>query len=367
MSRSFFIESSKTVFNESYGIVPESFIEGAATYGLIPNNFRQFTATGGSTGTENRLFKCSTGTSVGGYGAIQSFRSVPHRVGKGVFGRFSGYFSGSAANSWQGIGFISIGEEMSFGYNGSDFGVWHRYGGLSEVRTITVSGAAGGSENLTLTLNGVGYTIPLTSGSVEHNAYEIASWLNSNQSVWGADQLDDTVIISALSDGAKSGSYSFSSSTASGSVAQNIAGVTKTSDFVAQSEWNGNSLSQTLDPSKGNLYQISYQNMGWGSIKYYIMDPVRGKYINVHTINYPNTSQTQSVPNPSMRVGMYCVSLGSTTNLSVYVNSFDAAIEGTGNRTRNPRAYSASQNISNTDETAMLTIRNRRTYNSYNN
>lgn len=367
MSRSFFNEGSKSAFNEDYGVSPESFIEGSATYGLIPANFREFTATGGSTGVDGRLFKTSTGTSVGGYGAIQSFRAIPHRVGKGVSGRFSGYFSSSTANSWQGIGFISIGEEMSFGYNGANFGVWHRYGGLSEVRTITVTGAASGSENLTLTLNGTGYTIPLTSGTVEHNAYEIAEWLNSNQSVWGADQLDDTIIINALSDGAKAGSYTFSSSTATGSIAQNTAGVTKTSDFIAESSWNGESLSQTHDPSMGNLYQISYQNMGWGEIKYYIMDQMKGHFINVHTIRIPNTTQTLGIPNPSMRVGMYCVSIGSTTDLSVYANSFDASIDGVSSRTRNPRSYSASQNISTTNETAILTLRNRRTYNGYNN
>ena len=84
----------KTAFNESLVESNTSYIEGSASYNLIPANFRQFTANGGSTGTEDRKFKVSTGTTVGGYGAIQSFRSVPHRVGKSVACRFSGYFSG---------------------------------------------------------------------------------------------------------------------------------------------------------------------------------------------------------------------------------------------------------------------------------
>lgn len=356
----------KTAFNELEAAPSIAYIEGSATYDLIPANFRTFTANNGTATTEDRLFKTTTSTTSGGYGAIQSFRAVPHRVGKGVTGRFSGYFESNAATSWQGIGFISIGEEMSFGYNGTDFGVWHRYGGLSEVRTITITGGAGASTDLTLTLNGTAYTIPLTSGTVEHNAYEIAAWLNENQSVWGADQLDDTVIINALSDGAKSGSYSFSHATATGTIAQNTAGVTKTSDFVAQADWNG-AVFEDLDPSKGNLYQISYQNMGWGSIIYSIIDPATGNFKDVHTIRYPNTEQTMGIPNPSMRTGMYCVSLGSTTDLAVYVNSMAAFVDSVSNKTRNPRAYSATQEITTTDETAVLTIRNRKTYNSYNN
>ena len=104
--------STRTAFDEIKAPQSVPYIEGASTYGLIPANFREFTATGGSAGVEGRLFKVSTGTSVGGYGAVQSFRSLPHRAGQGVTGRFSGYFASNAALSWQGIGFISLGEEM---------------------------------------------------------------------------------------------------------------------------------------------------------------------------------------------------------------------------------------------------------------
>lgn len=359
----------KTAFNEVEISPSTPYVEGSATYNLIPNNFREFTSGTGTTGTEDRKFKVTTGTGSGGYGAIQSFRSLSHRVGKGVTCRFSGYFTTNVANSWQGIGMISVGDEVSFGYNGTDFGIWHRYNGLPEVRTIQVTGASGGSSNLTLTLNSVAYTIPLTTGSVQHNAYQIAAWLNntSNQSVWTADQLDDSVIISALSDGAKSGTYSFSHGSATGTITQNTAGATKTSDFVSESDWNGETLSRSLDPSKGNLYQISYQDMGFGSIKYYIMDEISENFKNVHTIRYPNSYTTLSLPNPALRTGMYCVSLGSTTNLSVYAHSFGSYVEGIANKTRNPRAFSANQTITSTDETAILTLRNRKTYNYLNN
>lgn len=359
---------AKTAFNETIAESNKSYIEGSAIYGLIPANFRQFTATGGSTGAENRLFKVSTGTSVGGYGAIQSFRALPHRVGKSVSCRLSGYFEDNVANSWQGIGMIAVGEELSFGYNGTSFGVWHRYGGLSEVRTITVTTGAGGAETLTLTLNSVPYSIPITSGTASHNAYEIAAWLNANQSVWGADNIDDTVIINALSDGAKSGTYTYSASgTGAGSIAQNTAGVTKTSTHIPQADWNGEQLDFTLDPSKGNLYQIQYQNMGYGNVIFSIMSPNSNKYIRVHTIKWTNSSTILGIPNPSMRVGLYAASTGSTTNLNVYASGMEASVGGSGNKTRNPRGFVVSQNVTTTNETVVLALRNRRTYNGYNN
>lgn len=356
----------KTAFNELISESNVSFIEGASTYGFIPSNFRQFTSSGGSTGVENRMFKVSCGTSVGGYGAVQSLRSLPHRVGKGSMGRFSGYFTGGAVNSWQGIGLISIGEEISFGFNGVDFGVWHRYGGLSEVRTVTVSSGSGGSTNLTLTLNSVVYNIPLTAGTTAHNAYEISAWLNANQSVWGADQLNSTVIINALSDGEKAGTYSFAHGSATGSIARNLAGVTKTSNHTPIVEWNG-SVFSGFNPELGNLYQIQYQNMGFGSIIYSIMNPTTMQYDVVHNIRYPNTSAVSGIPNPSLKVGMYVASLGSETNLDVYANSLEAGVSGGSQRTRNPRALNVSQDITTTNETTLITLRNRRTYNSYNN
>lgn len=357
----------KTTFNEQKVTQDEPFIEGSASYGLIPSNFREFTATGGSTGTEDRMMKVSSGTSVGGYGAIQSFRASPHRVGKGVTCKFSGYFPSSVANNWQGIGLISIGEELSFGYDGITFGVWHRYGGSAEVRTITITGASGGSTDLTLTLNSVVYTIPLTAGTVNHNAYEVQEWLRNNQSVWVADQIDDIVIISALSDGAKAGTYTYSHATGTGTIAQNIAGVTKTSEHIAQANWNGETFPETLDPSKGNIYTINYQDMHFGVIDFVITDPSSSRPVIVHRIRAPNTSTISGLPNPSLRAGFYTASTGATTNIDVYAGDFAVDINGKSNRTRNPRAADSEQSITNTTETAVLTLRNRCTYNYYNN
>ena len=357
--------SDSSAFGEQMVAELEPFIQASANYDLVPANFREFSATGGSTGASGGMFFAQTGTSVGGYGALQSFRSLNYKAGQGGTARFTGLFTTGVANSWQGVGLISVGDELSFGYNGEDFGVWHRHGGLPEIRTVTVTGAAGGSENLTLTLNGTGFTIPLTSGSTAHNAWEISDWINGDATagaIWHADNVDSTVIITALSDGAKSGTYSFASSSATGTIAQTTAGVTKTSDHIAQSSWNLNTF-PALDPTKGNVYQIEYQYLGFGAITFSVEDGESGAFITVHRIQYPNTATTPSLGNPSLRLGLYAVSLGSTTDLTVKSASMAGYIQGKATKTRNPRAVDHTQSLGNSAETTLIALRNRKTYN----
>ena len=356
------IDSPLTAFGEVSTAQSRPFIQATAAYNLIPANFREYTSGTGTTGAASHMFQVTTGTGgSGSYGTIQSFRAINYKAGEGGMARFTGLFTTGVANSWQGVGLFTIADELSFGYNGTDFGVWHRSHGASEIRTVQVTGAAGGSENLTLTLNGTGYTIPLTTGTVQHNAHEIEEWLNANQSVWHAQQVDDTVTVTALSDSAKSGAYTFSSATATGSLAQVTAGVTKTSTHIAQGSWNGTTPSG-FDPTKGNVYQIKFQYLGFGNIEYYIEDPDTGKFVKCHTIKYAGANTTTSLSNPSMHIGLYAVSLGSTTDLTVKSGSLAGFVEGFEGRTRNPRAEEFTQTIGTSAYTNILTIRNTRHY-----
>ena len=348
----------KTAFGELSTAKNVPIIQATATYGLIPSNFREYTSLSGTTGISSQLFQVTTGTTSLGYGAIQSFRSLSYNAGQGGMVRFTGLFENNVASSWTGIGLVNLSDELSFGYNGTDFGVWYRHGGVAEVRTITVTGAASGSTNLTLTLNSVAYVIPLALSSLAGNAYEIATWLNANQSVWVADQIDSTVIISAQSDGAKSGTYTYSHATSTGTIAQNNAGVTKTSTHTPQEEWSENTLS-SLDPATLNNYSIVYGN---GNFEYYVEND--GEYVLVHKQDILNTSTTVALTNFSFRFGMYAASIGSTTDLVVKCARVSMFLQGEPTKIRNPRAIKNTQTVS-TSFTNILTLRNRKTYNYF--
>lgn len=355
------IDVQKTAFGELSVAKNYAFIQATGVYGLIPANFREYTSFSGTTGIEDRMFTVTTGTTIYGYGAIQSFRSLNYNAGQGGLGRFTARFDNNVADSWTGVGLVNLSDELSFGYNGTTFGIWHRYGGIAECRTIQVTGASGGSTDLTLTLNTVPYTIPLTSGTVEHNAYEIAAWLNANQSVWVADQIDDTVIISAQSDGAKGGTYTYSHATSTGTITQNKAGVTKTSDHIPKANWNIDTCSW-LDPTKGNVYQVAYQYLGFGDIKFSVENPETGNFEIVHIIKYANAAVVPSLTQPSLRFGIYAASVGSTTDVKVQCASVGLFVQGNVYNTRNPRAVKNTQSCT-TSFTNILTIRNRQTYN----
>ena len=339
----------------------QPFIQATPVNNFLPANFRAYTSLSGSATVNNNMFECKSGTTTFGYGAIQSFRSLNYKEGEKAISRFSARFpDGGIASAWQGVGMINLGDELSFGYNGVNFGCWHRHDGKPEVLTLTVTGAASGSEDATLTINGTAYTdVSLTSGSVQHNAYEITEYINDNISGFNADQIDDTVIITADSDGAK-GAFSFSSSTATATMVETTTGVTKTSDFAAQDDWNGIELDYTLDPTNMNLYEIAYEYAG--NALFYILNPSTGQFDHVHTIRYSNANSTPLLSNPSLHTGLYVASIGSTTDITVQSASLSGFTQGVIKKTRNPRAFSNVKSVGTT-MTNIFTIKNKRTVN----
>jgi hypothetical protein len=367
-----------TAYGEAHTESMTPFVAGNGVYGFIPSNFRTFLAGTGTATMESNLFKCTSGTTVGDYGVIRSFRSLNYKTGQGALIRTSGYFSAPQAFTWSGMGGFNIGDELSFGYNGANFGIWHRYGGHAEVQDIQVTGAASGAENATVTLNSVVYSIPLTAGTVQHNAYEIAQYLNANAPELEAEQLDDTVRIDYLSDGDKTGTFSFSSPTATGTVTEVNTGVSKVSHFYPKDtgisqgidatgvdikeSWNGDALFAGFDPTKGNSYQINYQN-GFGDLKFYVEDPDTGGFINVHTIKWGNSVTVTNLTNPSLRIGCYATCVGAATPVEVYCAYTAGFVEGYIAKTRNPRGDSNTKSIGTTN-TNIMTIRNSRTYNA---
>lgn len=361
------LSPSISAFGESITAKNFPYIQSAPVNNFLPANFRAYSASGGSGTVENNQFKASSGVSVGGYGAIQSFRSVNYKAGQGGLARFTARFpNGGVANSWQGVGLINLGDELSFGYNGLQFGIWHRHNGLAEVRLLTLSAGASGAETGTFVINNTTYNIPLTSGTAQKNANEIETYLNANGAGFAAYQQDNTVMISFLSDGPKTGTFSYAGSgTSAGSLSTVTTGVTKTSDFIAQTDWNIDTR-PTLDPTKGNVYQVSYQYLGYGNIFFCIEDPDTGRFAPVHMLKYANANTSPSLGNPSMHLGLYAASVGSTTNIDVYSASMAAFSQGEVEPVRNPRSFSNVKNIGTT-ATNLLTIRNKRIVNGLNN
>jgi len=105
-------------------------------------------------------------------------------------------------------------------------------------------------------------------------------------------------------------------------------------NYIPQSTWNKDKMNGTgssgvtLDPTKGNVYKIQYQWLGFGVINFFIESQTTGNFILVHQISYPNQNTTTSVLNPSMPLTLSASNTSNTTNIVVKCPSIAAFVEG---------------------------------------
>ena len=238
---------------------------------------------------------------------------------------------------------IGVGDNSDgffFGYNGADFGILRRYGGLPEIRSLQITTKSTTAENITITLDGdadasVAVT-DATAGDVTTTVNDIVSHDFSNLGRgWRAIALGDTVNFISYGSASYSGSYSLSgATTAVGSFTQKLAGVEPAEIWDQQEDWNedsfdGNSPSEvSIDPALGNVYQIRYQWLGYGRISFYIEHPDDGQYHLVHAINFANTSLIPSVFSPTLPLCAIAENISNTTDITVYSGSMGGFSEG---------------------------------------
>ena len=300
-----------------------------------------FSGLGSSISVADGLATLSISTTAFSYYSLQTKKQVEYEPGQGVTARFTAAFDANAvANSTQLVGPYHAEDGLAFGYDGTAFGVLHRYGRKLEIQALTVTGAAGGSENATITIDGQGHTVPLTAGTVQHNAYEIAEfgsgYAGTDTVAWVTFQLDDTVYFLRQASGDATGSMTFSSGTATGTFAETQAGADGTNNWTAQASWNIDPMDgtgpsgMTLDPSKINVYETRFGWLGVAGLEYCVFDENSYKFWPVHFIPWANTASATrtTLSDPRLPIGYSVASLGSTTALSISGASCMAATHG---------------------------------------
>lgn len=330
------------------------------------------TLSGSVTDTDN-VFSCSTGTTIYSQAFVQGRKRLRYRPGQGVVGRFTALYTTPVANSYQVVGFGHAESGIYFGYVGTSFGILYVSTGIRETQTLTVTTGATGAGNLTITLNSVAFTVPVTGASnIYRTAYEISKFTYAG---WKTSLVGATVIFINDSAGNKTGTFSIGAA-ATGTVAaitETLAGVASTDTFIPQSTWNGDKLDGTgasgvtLDPTKGNVFQVGIQYLGFGSISFQVevisANGNNADFVNVHTIRLPNTLTSTSFRNPSFPFSMAVYSAGSTTNLTCKVASYAGFIEGGKHLHGNRFTYfNQLTTVAATNFQAIMTIQNKRYY-----
>ena len=346
----------KTAFGELSVAEPTPVIQISAQYGLT-DEVMEIVSNGGSTYNGDSLFNASSGTNPLGLGSLNTTKQLAYKPGQGALARFTSVFTLGVPSSLQAAGLINSEDAFAFGYLGSTFGIIYSRHGKTEHQELTITTPASGSENATVTVNSAVYVVPLTSGTANHNAQEVAESLSSQVPNF-LFSANNNIVSSLDILPEPNGSYAFTSSNAVGSWVQNQAGLEPVITLIPQAVWNRDVISW-LDPTKGNVYSIAIQYLGFGNISFYVEDENTGSPTLVHMLEYANKNTLPSVGNPTFRIGWLARNLGNTTDLIVSGASAAGFIEGKNILDTIPRAVESITTVIGTTQTNIITVRNR--------
>jgi len=354
---------NKSAFGDLMVITPTPIVQVLGTNGLT-EKMLQRTAGSGAISVSNGLFKVSTGSTLYSYAALLS-QIVPYKGRFACRCALTGKFSAPVALTQQIVGFSTATDRLAFGYDGLTFGIWYDHHGANGIWNINITTGATGAGTASVTLNGTLYSIPVTAGTVQHTAYQIAAYLDANALGYLVDAVDDDVRIMYEVAQPATGAYTFSSTGGVvGTMSVVTAGVRAASTHIAQEDWDD--PCEWLDPQKLNLYTVQYEYVGGGKIQFLVEGPT-GAPILAHTIQYVNRNIQPSISDPNMRVGIVVASVGGTSDVSLESACMTAFIDGVNVFTHEPHVLEGVIAAAGTTLTNMLTIRNAITKNGRDN
>lgn len=141
--------------------------------------------------------------------------------------------------------------------------------------------------------------------------------------------------------------------------------------WIPQASWNVDTR-VGLDPTKGNVYSIVYQWLGFGMLSFNIEDSATGRFVNVHNIAYANLNTVTSFQNPTLSVYAYVKNTSNNTNVVLKTPSAMAFIQGFADINELypldlHRAFSASKSFASTLEQPIISVLGATTFQSLTN
>ena len=323
-------------------------------------------------------------TCAGAYPAFSQIRTQDTlRYGPGQGAEFLGTcaFTAGVALSSQVFGPGDDDEGLYFGYNGTSFGVMRRAYGSLEIKSLEITaGADGTGGTFTITMDGTAVTITvLANDTIAEVCAAIvaaqADFFNAGRG-WEV-HTDDNVSVEFISLVAEnaSGSFSFadvdSGVTATGGFVEDVAGVAPTETWVAQADWNGDKMDgtgvsgMTLDPTKGNVYKIQFQYLGYGAQEFFIEDQLTGYLQLVHTFKYTNQNTVPWCLDPTFHLNLIAKTESGYSGgaLTMKTSSLAGFIQGQENPDGVRRGVAVTESIT-TSEAVFLIIHNELDFNS---
>ncbi len=310
-----------------------------------------------------------SGASANSAAHMLSVVPLKYEPGQGALVRFTALFTTGVANSIQVAGIGEVGDGLFFGFNGATFSILRKELGQPEVQTLTITtGAVTATGTITINLDSVAKTVEVAQNdTVSQVAVKVGDADFSDTGLgWSTNVHNATVIFRAWSDGDKAGTFSLVDTDTTGTVgsfAETITGASTTNEWIAQTLWNidpadGSSHLPALDPTKGNVYQIRYQWLGFGLLSFAIENPANGKFIDVHQIRYANANTAPSLQNPTLPLHIMSKNTSNTSNLTVKTSSMAGFVEGAIEESPLQRAASGTSTAVGTTELPLISVKN---------
>jgi len=139
-------------------------------------------------------------------------------------------------------------------------------------------------------------------------------------------------------------------------------------NWTYQSDFNVDNIDGTglsgfnIDPTKGNIYQIQIQWLGFGTITF-STETEDGFIFPFHKIRFPNSNVQTSIRNPALPVRYYIKNTTNTTPKALHVGSASVMNEGRINVRGYGYYFTATDENVNNQERPLFSIRNKSSFN----
>ncbi len=334
------------------------FVTGDFTNDIINSQFLRPAQGLGTVTVANRIASLSITSTMFDFAVLRHIKLIKSRS---MRLRFLAKFANPLPYMQQAIGVGNNGNAFYFATNAAgQFVCKHQTGGISPQRKLTITVAATGAENASLTLNDILYTVPLTNagGSLAFTAYQIAAYITSLGLSFPGTPIttfsyEQYVIFNYGFPSVVTGVHSFTSATAAGTLSTLQLG-SNTTDYDYPIS--------TFDPTKWNAYEITHDS----SLQYAnlsILNPSTARYDLVRRIvsPLPLLQDSDSFFQASI------LSYGSTTASTLELAKFEISVIPTGVRLEPAYTVNSVKTIVAATDTPCVTLKNNLEVNGNNN
>lgn len=308
------------------------------------------------------------------FSQIRSKRTLRYGPGQGALMLGTCIFTTGVANSSQVFGAGDDDEGYFWGYNGTSFGVLRRSGGSLEVKSIEITAGATNTGNITITLDGSAVVVAVTAGDTIAEVVEkiVAKHDEFGDAGRGWEvHTDDNVSIEFISFVAEAaaGSFSFADTdttlVTANAFATEVTGVAPTDTWIALDSGNAQVVDpldgtgpsgMTIDPTKGNVYCIRFQYLGYGAVDYGVEDPVTGKFVSAVRLRYSNANTSPTLVNPTLHITLIAKTESGYSGgaLAMKTASLASFVEGKDSQSYVRRGISGTKSISTTENVVLI-------------